>query len=262
MNGAAHDVRRRAGHGASPWRLATVAAVALLAWVVAQWGWRAFGPAPTAVPAGAHARAVEPPRSFGARIFGETPARRRSTGGAGRDARRDTRLLGVFAEANGAGFALFRLADRGPVLVAAGQRNREGRQLEAVHPGGVRIRDHGEVREIVLRPASGCRTGDTIRQIPPGVAPGARRDQRRMRGAGGIHGRRLSAERRAAFAALPRSPTAGSRSSPPGPGGLTVRDDSGFATMLGLKPGDRVTRGQRHRARTVPTTRWSRSCVR
>jgi hypothetical protein len=27
----------------------------------------------------------------------------------------------------------------------------------------------------------------------------------------------------------------------PGPGGLTVRDDTGFATMLGMKPGDRVS---------------------
>ena len=26
-----------------------------------------------------------------------------------------------------------------------------------------------------------------------------------------------------------------------GPGGLIVRDDTGFATMLGLKPGDRVS---------------------
>ncbi len=83
--------------------------------------------------------------------------------GAGRrhGARRcpgDARLLGVFAEANGAGYALFRFADRGPVLVKAGAEIASGVTLVAVRPGGVRIRDHGEVRDLELRTPRARRT--------------------------------------------------------------------------------------------------------
>ena len=235
MNGAAHT-----SAVAWPWRvaagLATVAAVALLAWVVAQWGWRAFGPVPTAVPA---APTPEPwsPAIASARIFGETGATPSTAAPAAMQG--ETRLLGVFAEANGAGFALFRLADRGPVLVRSGSEIAKDVQLEAVHPGGVRIRDHGEIREIVLRP-----TADAAKATQSKIPPGARTARVATSAAcavpagftGAVY--RLNAELLSGIAAQPDSwktlVTAG-------PGGLTVRDDSGFATMLGLKPGDRVS---------------------
>ena len=83
----------------------------------------------------------------------------------------DTRLLGVFAERDGGGYALFRLADRGPVLVQAGQEIAKDVTLEIVRPDGVRIRDHGEVRDIALRatPAAAA---------PPARAPTARAPRR------------------------------------------------------------------------------------
>jgi hypothetical protein len=210
--------------------------MALLAWVVAQWGWRVFGPAPTPVPPEA---TPEPwsPAIASARIFGEPGAAAASTG-APATMQGETRLLGVFAEANGGGFALFRLADRGPVLVKAGQEIAKDVQLEAVRPGGVRIRDHGEIREIVLRPAAdaaktssekssaGVRSARAAANVSCAVPVGF---------TGAVF--RLNAELLSGIAAQPdswKTLVTG------GPGGLTVRDESGFATMLGLKPGDRV----------------------
>ena len=222
-----------------PWRiggwLATLAAIALLAWVAAQWGWRALGPATPPVPP---APAPEPwaVAINGARIFGEPGAA--PVAGAPVAMQGDARLLGVFAEANGGGFALFRLADRGPVLVAAGHDIAKGVTLELVRPGGVRLRDHGEIRDIVLRPAS-----DAARAPPDkstaGVRPG-RAASAACAVPAGFTGAiyRLNAELLSGIAAQPDS---WKSLVTPGPGGLTVRDETGIATMLGLKPGDRVT---------------------
>jgi hypothetical protein len=223
-----------------PWRvaawLATLAAVALLAWLVAQWGWRAFGPSPTAVPA---APTPEPwsPAITSARIFGEPGATPSTAAPAAMQG--ETRLLGVFAEANGAGFALFRLADRGPVLVRSGSEIAKDVQLEAVRPGGVRIRDHGVVREIMLRPSV-----DAAKPVQSKTPAGARSARAATSAActvpagftGAVY--RLNAELLSGIAAQPDS---WKTLVAAGPGGLTVRDDSGFATMLGLKPGDRVS---------------------
>jgi len=223
-----------------PWRvaawLAVLAAIAVLAGVVAQWGWRAFGPDPTPVPP---ASTPEPwsPAITSARIFGE-PGAAPAAAGAPVAMQGETRLLGVFAEANGGGFALFRIADRGPVLVKAGNEIAKDVQLEAVRPGGVRIRDHGEVREIVLRPAA-----EPVKDSTEKPMTGARAARAGASAScavpAGFTGAvfRLNAELLSGIAAQPDSwktlVTAG-------PGGLVVRDDTGFATMLGLKPGDRV----------------------
>jgi hypothetical protein len=217
--------------------LATLAAIALFAWIVAQWAWRAFGPAVTSVPPAA---TPEPWSAAitSARIFGERGAAP-AAGGTPSAMQGDTRLLGVFAEANGGGFALFRLADRGPVLVQAGHEIAKDVLLEVVRPGGVRIRDHGEVREIVLRPTPEAAKSSVDR--PPTGARSARAGASASCAApAGFTGAvfRLNAELLSGIAAQPDSwktlVTAG-------PGGLTVRDESGFAAMLGLKPGDRVT---------------------
>lgn len=224
---------------ALPWRvgawLATLAAIALFAWVAAQWGWRAFGPATPPVPP---APTPEPWAAAinAAHLFGDPGAA--PVAGAPVAMQGETRLLGVFAEANGGGFALFRLADRGPVLVRAGNDIAKDVKLELVRPGGVRIRDHGEVREIVLRPAVSTAT-------PSADGPGAGARAMRTNSAacavpagftGAIY--RLNAELLSGIAAQPDS---WKSLVTPGPGGLTVRDETGFATMLGMKPGDRVT---------------------
>jgi len=220
-----------------PWRiggwLATLAAIALFAWVAAQWGWRAFGPAAPPIPP---APTPEPWAAAinDARIFGEPGAAPASAPVAMQG---ETRLLGVFAEANGGGFALFRLSDRGPVLVAAGHDIAKDVTLELVRPAGVRIRDHGEVREIVLRPVTDAAKAPTDKS-----ATGARAVRATSAACavpagftGAVY--RLNAELLSGIAAQPDS---WKSLVTPGPGGLTVRDETGLATMLGLKPGDRV----------------------
>jgi hypothetical protein len=62
----------------------------------------------------------------------------------------DTRLLGVFAERDGRGYALFRLSS-GPRLVGQGQEIAQGATLVAVRPDGITIRDAGGERRVALR---------------------------------------------------------------------------------------------------------------
>jgi hypothetical protein len=224
---------------AMPWRiggwLATLAAIALFAWIAAQWGWRALGPATPPVPP---APTPEPWAGAinGAHIFGETGAE--PVAGAPVTMQGETRLLGVFAEADGGGFALFRLSDRGPVLVRAGNDIAKDVTLLLVRPAGVRIRDHGEIREIVLRPATNAAKAASDKS--PTSARGARASGAACGVPAGFTGAiyRLNAELLSGIAAQPDS----WRSLvTPGPGGLTIRDETGFATMLGMKPGDRVS---------------------
>ncbi len=223
-----------------PWRvasaIATLAAMALLAVVLAHWGWRAFGPAPMPAPP------VESPERWSEAIaaqplFGRAAMEQAAPASAPSSAQTlgpDGRLLGVFAEADGRGYALFRLAERGPVVAATGGEIARDVTLVAVRPDGVRIRDHGETRDVALRAA-------------PGAAPAPLADRPRSasaRGAcalpAGYKGPvyRLNAELLTGIASQPDSwksllaPTSG---------GLAVRDENGFATMLGLKSGDRVS---------------------
>jgi hypothetical protein len=215
--------------------LATLAAGFGLAAVIAHWGWRAFGP--VAVP-------LPPP---------ETPERwtesnvtsplfgRASTAStidlqpAAKTLGGDVRLLGVFAESEGRGYALFRFSDRGAVLAKAGQEIARDVTLETVRPDGVRIRDHGDGRDIVLRAqpntAAAPPAADRTRVVAtarPGCVPPA-----------GYKGPvyRLNAELLTGIASQPDSWKA---LLVPGVGGLAVRDESGFAVMLGMKAGDRM----------------------
>ena len=153
----------------------------------------------------------------------------------------------MFAESGGAGYALFRLADRGPVLVKAGGEIASGVTLVEVRPSGVRIRDHGEPRDIELRSASAA----------PAAAPGkaaAPRGATRVACTppAGFKGPiyRLNAELLTGVASRPESWQA---LLAPVAGGLAVRDGSGFAAMLGMKSRDRLSRsgGERH-LRSLP----------
>ena len=151
----------------------TLLAAASVAVVVAWWGWRWFGPAAVDLPARSAnepvpsvALAVSPP--FG--TSREAPShdgtwerrlRRRLSG--------DVRLLGVIAERDGGGHALFRFADGTARLVAAGTRLSDSATLVAVKPDGVTVRDAGGERDIPLRASR--RDAHQRRDRPPQRAP-------------------------------------------------------------------------------------------
>src|SRR6185503_5446919 len=103
--------------------LATLLAMTLLAIVIAWWGWQAFGPAPVRIPPAAPAdpaAAVLASGLLAARGAVATPAKDEGTLATG-----DTKLLGIVAEHDGRGYALFRLPS-GPRLVAQGQEIAQG----------------------------------------------------------------------------------------------------------------------------------------
>ena len=217
------------------WRVAswvaTLAGVALLGYVIALWGWRWLAPAaaPAVVPAMPERWA---PAIVAAPLFGRASAPQTTTSAAIAPSG-DARLLGVFAEAGGAGYALFRLPDRGPILVKAGAELSSGVTLVEVRPDGVRIRDHGEVRDLELRttarPVSAATATTRAGSRNAACTPPA-----------GYKGPvyRLNAELLTGIASQPESWKAVLM---PVAGGLAVRDGSGFATMLGMKTGDRMT---------------------
>ena len=207
--------------------------------VMATFGWRALGPVPA--PA-APATPLDPLSTIlasglwvGTAPAG-TPADARS--GAGGRAPADVRLLGVFAERGGAGYALFRLPE-GPRLVASGQDLFDGLRVIAVRPDSVTLRDSGGERTIMLRadarpPAAGApivaavsAAKGTAARNPVCIAPV------------GFKGAvlRLNAELFQGIVAKPESWIA---LLTPERGALVVRDDSGFVAMLAMKKQDRL----------------------
>ncbi len=220
---------------AAAW-LATVAAATLLAFVIAHWFWRVVAPAPVATPPpaladGSAALLAAAPLFGGA---ASVAAADRGVPLSAASAPGDFKLLGVIAGRDGSGQALIRLADRGPVLVAAGQDVSPGVRLDAVYADRVRISGRGETREILLRHPVPLATPVTAAAVPAasvdrgGCAPPA-----------GFKGPvyRVNAELLSGMAAQPESWKQVLGESP---GGLVVRDGGGFAAMLGLKSGDRL----------------------
>jgi hypothetical protein len=208
--------------------LANLLAFAALAAVLAFWGWRWFGPAPVHIPPApvndpAAVLAVSPPFGASSRAS-ESPVAPTVLAG-------DTRLLGVLSEPDGRGRALFRFADGSARLVAAGESLSSGTTLVAVRPDGVTIRDAGGERAIALR-----------------AQPGALGQGTKRAGAGsaactlpaGYKGPvvRLNAELLQGLIAQPQSLRAIADAQD---GALVIRDEAGFAAMLGMKKGDRVT---------------------
>ena len=218
----------------APWRwraLATVvlvAALALLAIVLAHWGWLWFGPAPLSLPAersdGDPVRRIADAHLFGAAA---APATREPSVAIG-----ELRLLGVFAERDGAGYALFRAGSRGALFVAAGGEVAPGTRLETVAPDGVTLVQKGARRELALRPTRATE-GNRVAAAPIRSAACA--------APSGFSGPvvRLNAELLSGMIAAPDSWKALVE---PAPGGLVVRDQSGFAGMMGLRSGDHVER--------------------
>ena len=202
------------------------------------WGWRWFGPTPPTP-----RRSPPPAADRWARTIAAAPLRRAPAAPVAprRRARRrcSPAMRGCSAcspRRDGDGYALFRLAERG-----AGARARPGSEiardvtLDAVRPDGVRIRDRG-------RGARHRAAADACAALRRGRS---RRDRRGARRAAcapppGFKGPVVPAQRRAARPAWRRSRRAGAALLAPVAGGLVVRDESGFAAMLGMKAGDRV----------------------
>jgi hypothetical protein len=208
--------------------LVLILATAMLASALAWWGWRWFGPAPVGyIPAGPQEPALALTASglfaapAGSTAVAEAPAR---SGTA------DMRLLGVLSEDDGKGAALFRLP-AGPKLVAAGQTIADDVTLASVQRDGVTLRDASGERRLLLRAAvavpavkSAATTGPgSVACVPPA---GFKGDTLRLN-AELVSGIVAQPEAWAALAATER-------------GALTVRDDSGFSTMLAMKKGDRI----------------------
>ena len=220
---------------ARPWRSEVIAAggvlvaLALLALVLAYWGWRWFGPAPVAPPRSAPQGDLLQPIGA-ARVFGASAAPTRTaepgvTSG-------DLRLLGVFAGQDGRGYALFRGA-RGALFAGAGTEVVSGVRLESVRPDGVTLVENGTRRELALRPATPpakARAVATASAKSPNCAAPA-----------GFTGQivRLNAE---LLTGMLKAPDTWKALVQPGGGGLIVRDQSGFAGMMGLRSGDRLER--------------------
>ena len=215
---------------------AWLAALALLALTLAHWGWTWFGPA--ALPTPPPAPDADPvQRIASARLFGTAaPASVAATSSVG-SAGGDLRLLGVFAERDGRGYALFRAGARGPLLVAAGQDVGGGVHLESVRPDGVTLIDGGGRREI------GLRTSVTTEKVKPAAAVVATAPTRAAACTppSGFTGPvvRLNAE---LLGGMVNAPDGWKSLIEAGSGALIVRDQGGFGRMLGLKTGDRIER--------------------
>jgi hypothetical protein len=211
---------------------AVVVAAALFAFVAAYWATRALAPAPVHV-------APAPPSDPVATILASGLMRAPGappTVEAKKDESTlsgDTRLLGVFAERDGHGYALFRLSS-GPRLVAHGQEIAQGATLVAVRPDGITIRDAGGERRIVLR-------GEPAPKAAPSPTTVAAKSSRNPACAPppGFKGTvlRLNAE---LFQGIIGKPESWAAIVVPDQGALAVRDDSGFVTMLAMKKGDRL----------------------
>lgn len=219
-----------------PWRWRAVAAIALfaalglLALTLAHWAWIWFGPQPPVITGPAPERDLAR-RAAEAHLFGTAgavPANATASTDSG-----DVRLLGVFAEKDGKGYALLRAGTAVATLVAAGQDIAPGVRVESVRPEGISVLRDGVRRELSLRaqPAADrpravttAAVGAASCAIPPGFK-------------GPVV--RLNAE---LLGGMMDTPDAWKALVAPASGALVVRDQSGFAGMLGLKNGDRVER--------------------
>ncbi len=207
--------------------LALLMAVALLAAVVAWWGWRWFGPAPIGfVPAGPQhpALALQASGLFAAPVGAVATTESPAAAVSG-----EIRLLGVLAEEGGNGYALLRLGS-GPKFVAAGRDIANGVTLVSVQRDGITLRDAGGERRLVLRgfapPSAAKAAAKTAGNAACAPPPGFRGDVLR-----------LNAELVGGIVAQPDSWATLATADR---GALAVRDDSGFSAMLAMKKGDRI----------------------
>jgi len=214
---------------------AMLAALASMAAVVAWWGWQLAGPAPARIPVAAPADPAAAILASGLlastapALSAAPPAKEEGTLATG-----SARLLGVVAERDGRGYALFRFPS-GPRLVASGQPIAQGAELVDVRPGVITIREGGTERRIVLRadaPAPKASATPAAAGRPPPRAAACTPPA-------GFKGAvlRVNAE---LFQGIIAQPESWAALVAPMEGGLGVRDDSGFVGMLAMKKGDRL----------------------
>jgi len=210
--------------------IATLAAWALLAVVIAYWLWQTLAPPRIHIPPAGPADPAAALLASGLFSRGAPPVQ---SSDAPTALPGDARLLGVFAEPGDRGYALFRLSS-GPKLVAKGQEIAPGATLAAVRPDGIVVREGAGERNLMLRNPQGKSNVIGASTIDKGAAaksvcappPGFR---------GQVVA--LNAELMNGLIAQPDSWRALLE---PSTGALVVRDESGFAAMLGLKRGDRI----------------------
>jgi len=214
---------------------------AALACVVAYFGWRIFGPSATHLPIAGPANPAA--TLVAANLFGGggTPV-----AAQGAILGNDARLLGIIAEPGHRGYALFRLAS-GSKLVEQGREIVPGVTLAAVHDDAVTIHDGAGERRFELRSEA---ANHSSRPAPPTASRAT--PQTALRPAGARKSAGATCGPPAGFVgAVVRLNTElmgglGADSVPwntlltPVEGGLLVREDSGFAAMLGLRAGDRL----------------------
>ncbi len=223
---------------------ALLVAMAVGAGVIATIGWRLLGPAVTTPMPGTSAEPL--PTILASGLWsGAAPVPAITGVDAAPHVTGDIRLLGVFAERDGAGYALFRVT-AGPRLVARGEEVSAGVRLSAVRPNGVTLTEGGNDRTMVLRgekqpPPAAPRSAPTT--VGATVAPVrnatvAARNPACM-APPGFKGSvlRLNAELFQGIVARPETWVA---MLAPERGALVVRDDSGFIAMLAMKKQDRL----------------------
>lgn len=224
---------------------ATLAAIAFLALVLAFWGWRWFGPVAAPLPASTPV----PDRQWVSRInsahlFGQVESVQKNTAALAAPA--DAHLLGTFSEAGGKGYALFRLAS-GPRLIAVGQTLPDGSVLESVRPDAIVLIQGTTRHDLPLRAGTSAIQTAPVRVAAAGTAAAAaaaagstaRTTAANCSAPTGFTGQiiRLNAELVGGMQSTPGTWKAMLQSSN---GALLVRDQSGFAGMLGLQNGDRI----------------------
>lgn len=216
---------------------ATLVAGCALALVVAYWGWRIAGPAPVHIAAPAPADPVT--TIIAADLFGGNSTTTPPSDSPQAALPGDARLLGVIAEASQQGYALFRLPS-GPKLVAQGQEIVSGVTLTAIEPFAVTIREGGRERRFVLKESASTAASNgsrpLLRTLAASTTPHANRT---CAPPAGFQGNvvRINAELLGGFSgdAGPWRALLASAGD-----ALVVRQDGGFAAMLGFHAGDRI----------------------
>ena len=108
-----------------------------------------------------------------------------------------------------------------------------GATLVAVRPDGVTIRDAGGERAIALRAQPAAAAAPTARAATRGSIAGVHAACR-------LQGARSSGSMPSWFRGSSRSPKRLRATADASDGGLVIRDEGGFAALLGLKKGDRI----------------------
>lgn len=223
--------------------VATLAAFALFAWVLAQALLRLTSPTPAAMHPPAPTQPVATILASG--LWSGASAPSASPGPA--STAESFALLGVMAERHGGGYAVVRSRSGARVVVPGGEIV-PGVTLVAVDAHQVRVRDGGGERAVELRRAS-------TPVPPPGKAVATQavsaprssaaptlssRASAACAPPAGFRGPvlKLHAELVEGLVAQPESWRA---LLVPEDGALVVRDEGGFATLLGLARGDRLT---------------------